>query len=369
MPIPCLVPGVLSGLPQQVASYVRAAGTGLPDNFTPGETVAEMFGWITDQPIFGLVIIPSDCIIYDSYGFYDTDEISYYEPATVPGALRLDDIHEDSMVLIINYGAIYGQGGSGGMGYVSVYATAHDKIYTWIGGGGGAGQSYTLAKGGMEGAGYTVSGNMWKLYQPPYGDEGADEEEPGTDWEEGGDTGGGGAGTNFSKNWSAENSITLGVTLYPPEEVPHPYDPDVAYQGWIGWPHMGPAKTTEWDPYMDTVELIGWSLPTPGYSDSPKAAFGAQDGTAAIVCGCDTWIFNSVADTAKIFGGGGGGVGGDYGAHVDGKDGGAWGADGAGPTNYFGKTSGAGGYAVRYNGNEVTFIEGEGGTQVKGLTA
>lgn len=371
MPVSSIVPKILSGLPQRYAVFSRSVGSGPPDNFVPGQTVAEMFNWPTDFPIFGTILIPTNCHVYDRFGYSDATEIFDYTPVSgIHGALRLDDIHPDSMVLIANYGGIYGAGGPGGVGFLTMYRASGSYLNElWGGGGGGGGRGYLETRGGMNGYGISVGGDdwTWDAWVLNYlGIHLTVLPTDGEDWSEGA---GGGTG-QYTSGASGSQYYLISYSSYYDQDnnqfpiIPHnPISEELAaLPTWAGWAHHKVLPV-----HPDNIAQ-GYPSVTPGYAQANKSVFNAQPGTAAIVCGCKTWIYNSTVEIAEIFGGGGGGVGGDRAAQVNGASGGDWGEAGFG-SNYQAFVGGAAGKSIAYNGvdpADVIFIEGDNPIQVKG---
>jgi hypothetical protein len=396
-------PGIISPFSPYVAFFQReSASQGVADNYVRGQTVAEMFSLPTDFPIYLTVVVPSNCVIADYYGYQDTDEIYRYDPTTdsIVAALRLDDLHPDSIALILNNGLICGAGGPGGAGYLGTATPgAGYNREAFAGSGGGAGQTWVKMMGGMAGQGQgdypvfdEIPGGGWTAVA-------------GGDCEEGAAAGTAG-GTRDEYTWIASHTASgAGGPYYDvlPEideasdaayaeayrRMQFFYSPSGAglrvdsFEGYWDYSLEGPLMGGVvgsivmplgcW-PHEEALrvwqEELGhtWSPAIPGYQQASKSWFAAQDGTAAITLGCKTYILNSEADglLGYIFGGGGGGVGGDRGVGQGlGFDGGDWGDNGGGP-NAQGLYGGIAGKAVHKNGNELVWIEGNNGTQVKG---
>lgn len=402
-----IYPGIVSPFSPYVAFFQRAgAGVGLADNYVPGQTVAEMFSIPTTYPVYLTVVIPSNCYIYDSYGYHDEDDIWTYTPGPsgVVGALRFDDLHEDSLVLILNNGEISGAGGDGGIGmtgYNPVVGT--DAYYTFVGSGGGGGRGRAGTKGGAHGY-HTEWSKFARWDRYIYDQPAAVEPEPGGGFTaaDGTDGDGDAAGVKGGTDdyWYVESeSVTdydAGIYCIAPDVNLAAFNANFSvymtrlsrainwtntaiqnqiivranlYKSYNTMPPMCMFNTKICADYFDSIGWTDFTPPLPGYEQSHKAIFAPQPGTAAIVLGCKTYIHNSesVGKLGYIFGGGGGGVGGDLlGVTGLGFDGGDWGANGGGP-NYQGFDGGLAGKAVHKNGKELIWIEGYNGTQVKGL--
>lgn len=396
-----LFPGIISPFSPHLAYFSRAVGSGLADNYVPGQTVAEMFNIPTEYPVYLTVVVPSNCLVYDTYGLHQEDgHFTYsFARAGVPGAIRLDDLHPDSLVVIINYGEISGAGGDGGMGEQGYYVIdGQSTLRVDVGSGGGGGRGRAGTKGGMRG-----DGGDWPIYArwiySSYTAE-PDTPDPMTVLDGGdGDEDGPGLKGGTRDFWSyARGAGTWTETKFFCYELAD--DLATFNAGFDDWPNASlfrddwqheRAFTSKWgwffrypddgfdltptpsciytDVWKNLYEGVSITPEIPGYDISNKAIFKPQDGTAAIVLGCKTYIYNSTAvgSLGYIFGGGGGGVGGDRNAGTGfGFDGGDWGADGGGP-NWQGHNGGVGGKAVEVNGQELTWIDGYlPGTQVKG---
>jgi hypothetical protein len=392
-----LFPGVISPFSPHLAFFYRSVGSGLADNYVPGQTVAEMFNIPTEYPVYLTVLVPSNCLIYDSYGEHqEAGHFTYtFARSGVPGALRLDDLHPDSIVFIINHGEISGAGGDGGMGYQGyTYADEDNTYFIYVGSGGGGGRGRTGTKGGYPGhgsadwyyahMGWTTQFNQEPSVPSPY------LSLAGGDGDETGAGAGGGTRDAWSYNRVAGVFNSSGNAYWPLAENLAAFE--AGFQSWPGgpenripnhedWKHEGSSNygwvkrypvhwTDEYTPTAACFYTDIWKAQyagttyydsIPGYVDTNKAVFQPQPGTAAIVLGCKTYIHNSEAAGLEgyIYGGGGGGVGGDRSAGTgDGFAGGDWGEQGGGP-NYLGHDGGLGGKAVELDGNELTWVAGE----------
>jgi hypothetical protein len=414
--IPNLFPGFMGAYSQYICVFNRSAGgDGIPDNYDASKTVIEMFDVPTTYPVFLYVVIPSNCHVYDNYGYHDTDGIVTYDYATSPAALRFDGIHPDSLVYIINYGGIYGAGGDGGMGSVESRPNTITSPTAWdvgnfrVGGGGGAGQGYLASKGGMQGWGHGAAptGSQFSHYMhdqdPTYDwdylgvdhelDDGYDS--PAGDGDNcigyadvGSRSGGSGISswtetfvTLLNDTWEGAGYSFLNWKFIPP---PESYIAEAcpwrtwgidAYEVNYAWyflklTWMGRFFAKEYETDSNIWRFPDQSGPIPGgYHQDTPAIYRAKPGTSSIILACDTWIHQG----GEIYAGGGGGVGGDSddgGSEQDGGDGGDWGEAGTG-SNKQGHVGGAAGLAVDKQGHDLVWTTNAGlkGPDVKGEVA